>query len=166
MSNRILLTLGLSLYSVVGCSPDATTGSASSDSAPLDPCVLLTAADPSAVLGEPLDEPNMVAPTMCSIVRSDAILISAGLNLTTGRNPGLTRETFFESTREGFEILGVDLEDLHEVEGIGDLTVWAEYEGGMQMWVFWDERSAIIVLSGVAVEDGLAWAENLARTLT
>lgn len=130
-----------------------------------DPCALLMAADPASVIGEPLAEAVMVAPTMCSVNRSGDFLKSAGLNLTGGPASGLSREGFFALQQEGLELLGLGLEDLHEVDGIGDLCVWAEYTGGMQLWVFWSGQSGQIILNGISSAEGLEWAQALARRL-
>jgi len=156
----------LCLAGLAACSSDSNSSEPEARAPALDPCAILTAARPAVVLGEPLGEASMIAPTMCSVNRSDAFLRSASLNLTGGRLPDYSAAAFFEAQREGLELLGIGLDDLHEITDIGDFAVWAEYRGGMQMWVFWNNRTAMIVLNGVDPAQGLPWSESLARTLS
>ena len=135
--------------------------------AELDPCSLLLAANPSEALGGPVDEPSLVS-VQCSVSAKDDVMKSASLALPLASNAagGMTRARFLELQGAGLEMLGVSPDDIRELDGLGDLAVYADHDLGLQLWVFWGgERSAIINLNGVDAEAGLAWAKALAQSV-
>ena len=148
---------------------DSTAEESAAAMAPaeLDPCSLLLAANPSEALGGPVDEPSLVS-VQCSVSAKNDYMKSASLALPLASNAagGMTRERFLELQGSGLEMLGVSPADVRELDGLGELAVYADHELGMQLWVFWGgERSAIINLNGVDAGAGLEWAKALAQSV-
>jgi len=131
------------------------------------PCPLLAAADPSQALGGPVGPATDLGAQCMAWLEADATkFVGLALPPRTPSTAGLTLDGFWERYREGLDILGVGRSELRQAPGLGELAVYADYEGGMQLWVLWaGGSSAIVTVGGVASEAGLEWALALARSV-
>ena len=140
----------------------------SKTSGPPDPCALLRAAKPAALLAAELDADRHIY----GLCRIDSLAAPAGpdeksVGLEIRRDPAAAAvaslEQFWDREGAGVGDQGGVREKVRELNGPGSFTVWVPIEGGLQLFSYWDRDNLLVIsVKGAAVERALPWAQSLA----
>jgi len=133
-----------------------------------DPCVLLRAAGPEALLRTELGPDRHIY----GLCRIDSVAAPAGpdeksVGLEIRRDAGAaavaSAQQFWEHEGNGVGYQGGVRENLRELNGPGRFTVWVPIDGGLQLFSYWDRENLLVIsIKGAPVERALPWAQTLA----
>ena len=147
------------LVAVLGC--DKRSG-------PADPCELLRAANPHALLRDELSAEQRIY----GLCRVESLAApggpdekSAGLEIRRDRAAAAVAnfQQFWEHEGAGVGFQGGTREGGVELNGPGVYTVWFPIGGGVQLFSYWeDDHLLVITVKGAPVEIALPWAQDLA----
>jgi len=136
--------------------------------APPDPCALLRAARPEALLATALDADRRIY----GLCRIDSLAAPAGPDEKSvgleHRREGeaaavASLDQFWEHEGAGVGYQGGARENVRELNGPGRFTVWVPIEGGLQLFSYWDRENLLVIsIKGAALERALPWAQSLA----
>jgi hypothetical protein len=134
-----------------------------------DPCELLRASSPAALLGVELGAPFRVY----GLCRLEAAVWLAGeperaVGLEMRREPHRpvpTRfEEFWEREGGGIDLQGGTPEEVQTLAEIGDYALWYPSDRGLQLYAYWGGHNVLVLtIAGAPVEKSLPWAKELAR---
>ena len=134
-----------------------------------DPCELLRAADPGALLGTEVG-PEFRVYGLC---RYEAKVWLKGeperaVGLEMRREPKRAVPTsldeFWVREGNGVDMLGGTREQVVELRGLGDYALWYPSRDGMQLYAYWDQHNVLVLtIAGAPVDSSLPWAQELAK---
>jgi hypothetical protein len=191
---RRLIGFGLSLALVAGCSRSDDTGAAPEAeivpplvSSPVlpgagpdplgfeykigaaDPCELLRAADPGALIGTEIG-PEFRVYGLCryesKVWLKDQPERAIGLEMRRepSRPVPTSLDEFWLREGGGVDLMGGRREQVVELAGLGDYALWYPTYDGIQLYAYWDQHNILVLtVAGVPVERSLPWAQELAR---
>ena len=135
---------------------------------PPDPCALLRAAQPRALLGDELSAELRIY----GLCRVESLAApggpgekSAGLEIRHDREAAAVAsfQQLWDHEGAGIGYQGGTRERGVELNGPGVYTVWFPIEGGLQLFSYWeDDHLLVITVKGAAAERALPWAQDLA----
>ena len=150
------------------CALLLTSFGCSKTSGPPDPCVLLRAAKPAALLATELDADRHIY----GLCRIDSLAAPAGPDeKSVGleiRRDGVASavaslDQFWDHEGAGVGYQGGAREKVRELNGPGSFTVWVPIDGGLQLFSYWDRENLLVIsVKGAAPERALPWAQSLA----
>jgi hypothetical protein len=137
-----------------------------------DSCTLLAAAEPEALITEPI-APVVRMTNVCiaHAVSSPTFEYSLSVELrrpepverASGPQPS-NEDAFWVAEGGGIDLVGGLREELKPIEGIGDYAVWYPITDGMALHAYWQSEFILAInVRGVPTDRGLTWAQEVAR---
>ncbi len=139
-----------------------------------DSCDLLTEARPLEMIDEPFAPVERMS-NVCIAYAASTPTFDRSLSVELRRpepleqerdDAGVPRneEEFWVAEGAGVGLVGGKQEELEEIGGLGDYTVWYPIRGGMALHTYWNREYILAInVRGVPIEKGVAWAQEVAR---
>jgi hypothetical protein len=132
-----------------------------------DSCELLSAAAPQTLLGKELAPARRIY-GLCWFLAKDSgdPEKSVGLEIRRESEAGVptNQDEFWEREAGGVGLAGGAREQIEELDGPGDYSLWHPVDGGLRLFAYWDgEYVLVLTVKGAPLERALPWARELAR---
>jgi len=139
-----------------------------------DSCDLLTQASPTSMLDEPFAPAERMS-NVCIAYAASTPTFEKSLSVELRRPEELERERddkglptneeqFWIAEGAGIGLVGGDREEVEEIPGLGDYSVWYPIRDGMALHTYWGGDYILAVnVRGIPVEKGLAWAKEVSK---